>query len=428
MSESKRNRKAPKARLKRLSKTAVDSRRRVKTAFLVVIVCGLLVSVLVFVVVGNTRTGEDSTVLTAGENFSLNARKGDFIQPTSLKELLDLSENDLPKVYLAVMNLLCAEGLPGTEKLNVTECSALLDKWAAQIKSETDRHLYRFRQAPHEYENSEGFFRMLMLNTVLQQDFGVHYNLERMREIDFSNSKDLFIHGMINDPNGGTCASMPVLVTAVARRLGYPVRIVTAKAHLFCRWDAPGDRINLEVSGRGLNIYPDKYYTIWPLQATDAEIKANRFLISLSPKEELANFLESRGHCLVGNNRLQEAEAVFAKASVLCPDMGRYKAFLTDVRKRQQMAANIGWQRIDPQRVNRVVNPIDNWDVPEHMRHWDERYLSRTSIPDPNPYANIQSSAVNYFGNPTVGVPQQPQNLYMQNSPLQQPPTVQEMP
>ncbi len=40
---------------------------------------------------------------------------------------------------------------------------------------------------------------------------------------------------MIADDNGGTCVSMPVLYTAVARRLGYPVKLVLAKGHAFCR-------------------------------------------------------------------------------------------------------------------------------------------------------------------------------------------------
>ena len=59
-----------------------------------------------------------------------------------------------------------------------------------------------------------------MLVTVLQQDLGVHYNPQRAREVDFRNSKDLFIHGLVGNPNGGTCVSIPALYTTIARRLG----------------------------------------------------------------------------------------------------------------------------------------------------------------------------------------------------------------
>ena len=40
---------------------------------------------------------------------------------------------------------------------------ATLDQWAVRVKQETDRQLYRFRRDPVGYNNSEGYFRMLML-------------------------------------------------------------------------------------------------------------------------------------------------------------------------------------------------------------------------------------------------------------------------
>jgi len=161
------------------------------------------------------------------------ASSSSFTPPTvtrkaaSLDELLKMTPEMTPEqlagVDIAEMNLLCATGLPGAEDLDIDQRLAALDRWAARVKHETDRHLYRFAQNPGNYENSEGYFRMLMLVTVLQQDFGVHYNKERIRDVDFRRSQDLFIHGMIGDDNGGTCVSMPAIYTAVARRLGYPV-------------------------------------------------------------------------------------------------------------------------------------------------------------------------------------------------------------
>jgi len=64
-----------------------------------------------------------------------------------------------------------------------------------------------------------------------------YYNKQRVRDVDFKNSRDLFLHGMVGSDNGGTCVSMPVLYVAVGRRLGYPMRLVLAKAHVFARWD-----------------------------------------------------------------------------------------------------------------------------------------------------------------------------------------------
>ncbi len=154
----------------------------------------------------------------------------------SLGDLTGMSNEQLEQQDIALLNLRCAEGLPGAEKLDIEQMLATLDRWAARVRHETDRHLYKYRQNPKEFNNSEGFYRMMALITVLQQDFKVHYNPDRIRDIDFRRSQDLFIHGMIGSDNGGTCVSMPALYTAVARRLGYPVYLVTAKEHVFCRW------------------------------------------------------------------------------------------------------------------------------------------------------------------------------------------------
>jgi hypothetical protein len=95
----------------------------------------------------------------AGSSSSLSvASDANQLKPSSLAELLSLSPDDLARVDVARMNLLCAEGLPGSEKLDIEASLATLDRWAAHIKSETDRHLYRFHQNPAEFENSEGYF------------------------------------------------------------------------------------------------------------------------------------------------------------------------------------------------------------------------------------------------------------------------------
>ncbi|NQU25665.1 MAG: hypothetical protein HQ567_30630 [Candidatus Nealsonbacteria bacterium] len=249
------------------------------------------------------------------------------LAPKTLDELLALTPEQLAKVDIARANLLCAEGLPGAEKIDIEHALDQLDDWARRVRFETDRHLYRFQRNPAEYENSEAYFRVLWVSSMLQLDFGVHYNLERVRDVDFTRSQDLFIHGMIDSDNGGTCVSMPVMYIAVGRRLGYPLRLVTTKAHLFFRWDGPVERINFEGSGRGLNTYPDDYYKSWPMKSTDAEVKRNRFLISYSPAEELAVFLSTRGHCLLENGRAKEALAAYTAACKLAPDDPVCQAF-----------------------------------------------------------------------------------------------------
>ena len=164
----------------------------------------------------------------------------------SLAAMLYGEPGQLGAFDIAEANLRCAEGLPGADGVDTTRCLATLDRWAAQVKIQTDKHLYRLadpRVAKH-YRNSESFFRASMLLQILQEDRGVKYNLKRSEDINFSDSRDLFIHGIIGDGEGGTCVSMPVLYVAVGRRLGYPLKLVLAKAHVFCRWEGKkGDRL-----------------------------------------------------------------------------------------------------------------------------------------------------------------------------------------
>src|ERR1051325_11152763 len=92
---------------------------------------------------------------------------------TRLAEFLALKTERLEGTDIALMNLLCAEGLPGAESLNVVECLVTLDQWAQHAKRETERNQHRFREDPAYFYNSEAFYKMLMLAVVVYEDFGV---------------------------------------------------------------------------------------------------------------------------------------------------------------------------------------------------------------------------------------------------------------
>lgn len=111
---------------------------------------------------------------------------------------------------------------------------------------------------------------------------------------------------------------MPVLYVAVGRRLGYPLKLVTAKGHLFARWDG-AERFNIEGTNRGLNCHEDGYYQTWPIPLSAAEAKSGHYLKSLTVDEELGLFLSTRGQCLLHNGRLGTARQAFARAAQLAP-------------------------------------------------------------------------------------------------------------
>ncbi|HXT40832.1 MAG TPA: transglutaminase family protein [Candidatus Angelobacter sp.] len=214
------------------------------------------------------------------------------------------------------MNLLCAQGLDRPEDSNLGGALAMLDQMAERVRAETDRHFHRFRQNPAEFDNSEGFFRMIMLAVVLAEDFEVHYAPNkigsaaeaRMGDGFYSDAKDVFLEGLLGAKREGTCSSLPVLQVAVGRRLGYPLKLVTTKGHLFVRWENSQERFNIEAAGRGVNRFADEYYRHWPLEVSAEEVVAEGYLKSLAPAEELAVFMSVRGMCLFEARRYAAAD------------------------------------------------------------------------------------------------------------------------
>ena len=247
------------------------------------------------------------------------------LPPKSLAELLKLTPSELERIDIGLMNLLCTERLPGSEKVEIPAALAELDRWAARVKSETERYLHQYHRNPAEFDNSESQFRIITMITVLQLDLGVKYNLKKLQSPDFKDSRDLFIHGLLGYGDGGTCVSMPALYAAVAHRLGYPVKLVFTKEHVFCRWDGHGERFNIEATSPGFVTHDDDYYRKWPRPISDKELAEGVFLKSLTAAEALSDFLTSRGHCLYDNGRLKEARDAYVAAARLMPQHPGYK-------------------------------------------------------------------------------------------------------
>jgi len=217
--------------------------------------------------------------------------------PRTLSDLLALSPDELAEVDIARINLLCATSLPGSEDLTSETIETMLAQigaWAERVQSETERHLYRltdprFKDHAEHYQHSEARFRAEWLVNVLQRDIGVHYHegfVSADQEVPpFKTSKETFIHGLLDhqDPKqafGGNCVSLPVIYAAVGRRLGYPVKLVNSKEHVFCRWVggdhetlAWRDEFNFDGAGDGFSIDPDSFYLSWPRESSAAAVE-----------------------------------------------------------------------------------------------------------------------------------------------------------
>lgn len=245
---------------------------------------------------------------------------------------------------IAEMNLLAAKGLPGAEDLDIDQLLNRLDEMAADVERIIflQENYDQFLLNPDQYHNSQAYFCVVCMITVLKTKYGIDYNpkweqLTPSMEIppDFEkNADDQFIHAIIDGP-GGTCGSLPVFFVAIGRRIGFPLKLVKAMRHLYMRWDDPdgewlptdacpmeyaGEVFNIEASGPDVHCVSDEEYrTEWPIPIPEEYLKSDIYLRSLTPSEELSGFLAARGRCLEYNGRICEAITVYKAACRLAP-------------------------------------------------------------------------------------------------------------
>ncbi len=260
--------------------------------------------------------------------------------PNSYDDLINLPESELREIDIAKMNLLCAKGLPNTEDLDINSAMKIFDKWATIVNSKINHYMPNFFKNPNRYENSLAKFKAINLVLSIQQDLECGYNHDliksgAMKDIYstrfFKNPEDIFVHGFIKNRKG-SCSSLPVLTVAFGRKCGMPLVLVTCKGHLFCRWDDGNEKFNIEVSTKGVNIYPDSYYRNWPYKSTDSEIESEGYLKSLTPLEELATFSNSRATCFQEHNNYAKAKEAFEVALRGFPNSKYTKAHINNLK------------------------------------------------------------------------------------------------
>lgn len=265
-------------------------------------------------------------------------------QPQSLAELLALPPDQLEHVDLAVLNLLCATGLRGAEHLNVQQDLDTLDTWARHVAAETLRNFPRFARNPDEYGGSLASYRMMMLATVLQQDFRAHYSPNRARpqlrgerepdDAFFVDSREVLLHGLLGGDRAGACSSLPVLYVAVAQRLGYPVSLAAVTGHLYVRYEDGDKHLNVEATSLGYNSYPDEHYRKWPYPTDDAEAREYGLLRPKTKAEMLGAFLIIRAQTLTSAKRFAEAADTWEQAARFLPTTTTLTHLVTTARSR----------------------------------------------------------------------------------------------
>ncbi|MCI0377284.1 MAG: hypothetical protein L0215_06750 [Gemmataceae bacterium] len=253
------------------------------------------------------------------------------------RNLVWLPENELARFDVAGVNLACAEGLPGLESFDSEACLRTIEEWAERVSWTTVKKLRLFEAHPERFYNSRDYFRVLTLVTVLQRDCGVRYNPAKISHDAPFTPLETFLFG-ITHGDGGTCATMPVLYVAVARRLGYPLVLVSAKGekatHLFARWVDPGGHFNIEATAEGLQCPPDEHYRTGQYRLTADEEEKGAFLRSQSPRAELAGFLMERAFSWQDVGRHRRVVEAMGWACALEPKnqfyLNRFKASLNN--------------------------------------------------------------------------------------------------
>jgi len=279
--------------------------------------------------------------------------------------LVRIPESQLATLDVAAVNLACAEGLPGAERIDASGCLRMLDHWAEGIGRLMPNAIETaFQHHPERWDHSENKFRAVSMILALQKHCGVRYNPTKLdpKVDDPFELDDVFIHGALLGC-GGTCASLPVIYAAVGRRLGYPIRLVRTKSHLFNRWDDPrrGESFNLEGSANGVSSYADDHYGArWKYPVSQVAIEDYGYLKSLTPREEVALFIAERAFQWLDAGEYRRAVECCRAAIGLHPDTFSWKESFLLILEKWTQALTLKFPGLRPSiRVQ--------WD---NQRHW----------------------------------------------------------
>ena len=248
------------------------------------------------------------------------------LKPVTERDLVEMSEHDLDRVDIARMNLICALAAFQRKGPELEECLKQVDAWADRVKSSEERYRKTFERNPARYDNSYAKFRAVNLVLTIKEDFRCRYQRTlidsgAMNEIHsprfFLNPDDVFITGLLRHRRG-TCASYPVLIAALGRRLGYPIYLKMNYGHLFCHWDDGREQFNIDTNGDGVDTPPDEYYFSNPIYGLNGRSKVqlanDRVMVKLNNWDVLGVFLETAGCSLEAQGALPGAQGHYRAA------------------------------------------------------------------------------------------------------------------
>ena len=247
----------------------------------------------------------------------------DKLCPSNIEELVSLSADELERVDIGRMNLICAEAASGTGDSELPRLLRKLDEWAETARRAEEKYRRTFERSPERYDNSYAKFRAVNLILAVKEDFKCRYQMSLVESGElhnvnspafFKNPDDVFISGLLKNRRG-TCSSYAPLIVALGRRLGYPLYLKATNGHLFCFWDDGKESFNIDTNGNGVDTPTDDHYFSDGNHRLSGLSKANlereRLMCPLKAVDCLSFFLETVGYCHEANGRLPEAQRFY---------------------------------------------------------------------------------------------------------------------
>lgn len=233
------------------------------------------------------------------------------------------------------MNLVVARGLPGLESLDIAKYSRIVDEWAQGLAA-ANRAAEPFAKDEPTYRVGREFWMAGGMAVALAGPrFGIRYTSEGL---DPGRPEQQFVHGLI-DTKTGTCATMRVLYMAIGHRLGWPIKAVVSRDHMWARWDdgrppgRGGTRFNLEATNAksegsmgSFNSLSDEEYRRWLGTSLEA-IESGSDFSSLTPRQTLGVFLQGRAACWAVGGRWDRAYDDLRLAVACFPQNREIRAF-----------------------------------------------------------------------------------------------------
>jgi hypothetical protein len=262
----------------------------------------------------------------------------------SVSELMALADEELETVDLVEMHIAAAREIPGLGHLEYSKYKFMVDGWTQKFQAWLPSVEPKFHRDPGRWKNDIAFFRIGMLAQFLDEALGIHYVEEQKQtQIEarkkgttagfcYTDPGHLLLHGLI-DTREGTCATMPALHVAMARRMGWPVGLALAGAHFVSRYDDGKNVYNLEMTATGkggFSVGSDAEY-IEDEGVSRKAIAVGCDMRKLTGREMLATAIQNRARHFADTKRSAQAARDYATAYVLFPQNRRVYMGLTEL-------------------------------------------------------------------------------------------------